>query len=55
MNGFIEAGYVVGIGGVGAYALGLAIRVRHLEKLLVKHPVRAHSEAPAPPSHPGVP
>lgn len=55
MNGYIEAGYVIGIGGVGAYALGLAVRVRRLEQTLAGRRGAAPLGPPARPGRPEVP
>lgn len=41
MNGYIEAGYVVALGGVGGYGAVVAARRRRLEKVLGLRPRHA--------------
>ncbi len=49
MNGYIEAGYVVGIGGVGSYAAMLLMRLRRAERLeAMRHRALAAREDASP-------
>ena len=41
MNGYIEAGYVVALAGVGGYGAAVAARRRRLEKVLGLRPRHA--------------
>lgn len=46
MNGYIEAGYVVALAGVGGYGAAVATRRRRLEKVLGLRPRHAVVQAP---------